>query len=69
MNINRFTRITFVLSLIALIAGLYGCDAILQALSPSDDPVPPVPDDPTEIPIGVVLEQTGPTMLNTVRRC
>ena len=59
MNINRFTRITFVLSLIALIAGLYGCDDVLQVLFPSDDPVPPVPDDPTEILIGVVLGQTG----------
>lgn len=58
MNINRFTRITFVLSLIALIVGLYGCDAVLQVLLPPDKP-PETPVVPTEIPIGVVLEQTG----------
>ena len=58
MNINRFTRITFVLSLIALIAGLYGCDEVQQVLFPPDKP-PETPVEPTEIPIGVVLGQTG----------
>lgn len=58
MNINRFTRITFVLSLIALIVGLYGCDEIQQVLFPPDTP-PDTPVVPTEIRIGVVLEQTG----------
>lgn len=58
MNINRFTRIAFVLSLIALIAGLCGCDEVHQVLFPPDKP-PEMPVEPTEIPIGVVLAQTG----------
>ncbi len=62
MNINRFTRIAFVLSLIALIAGLCGCDEVHQVLFPPDKP-PETPVEPKEIPIGVVLAQTGPLSL------
>ena len=61
MNINRFTRIAFVLSLIALIVGLYGCDQVQQVLFPPDKP--PETLEPMEIPIGVVLAQTGPLSL------
>ena len=54
MNISRFTKFTFVLAVIALIAGLSACDQIQQILPP-----PQMDGLSGEIPIGVVVAQTG----------
>ena len=56
MNIGRFTKVAFVLAVVALIAGLSACDQIGQL------PVPAPPEMEGlsgEIPIGVVVALTG----------
>ena len=59
MNIRRFTKFTFVLAIVMLIAGLSACDQIGQLLVPAPPEMPPEMEA-YEIPIGVVLAQTGP---------
>ena len=54
MNISRYTKFTFVLAVVALIAGLSACDQIQQILPP-----PQMDGLSGEIPIGVVVAQTG----------
>ena len=54
MNIRRFTKFAFVLTIVSLIAGLSACDQIQQILPP-----PQMEGLSGEIPIGVVLPQTG----------
>ena len=56
MNIRRFTTLAFVLTIISLIIGLSACDHIQQLLLPS---TPQIEGLRGEIPIGVVLPQTG----------
>ena len=58
MNIERFTQITLVLAIVALIVGRSACDPIQQVLLPPQPEHPPEMEAP-EIPIGVVLAQTG----------
>ena len=53
MNISRFTKLVFVLAIVALIAGFSACDQIGQLLVPA--PTPPETDLPSEIIIGVSL--------------
>ena len=55
MNIRSITTFAFVLGIVALIAGLSACDQIQQILQP-----PQMEELSGEIPIGVVLAQTGP---------
>ncbi len=55
MNIRGFTKFAFVLTIVTLIAGLTACDQIQQILPP-----PQMEGLSGEIPIGVVLAQTGP---------
>ena len=57
MNIGRFPQFAAVLAIIVLIAGLSACDQIGQLLVPAP---PETEDVGVEIPIGVVLAQTGP---------
>ena len=57
MNVRRFTQVTLVLAIIALIVGLSACDQVQQVLFP---PQPEMPPEMVEIPIGVVVAQTGP---------
>ena len=57
MNIRRFPQFAAVLAIIVLIAGLSACDQIGQLLVPAP---PETEDVGVEIPIGVVLAQTGP---------
>jgi branched-chain amino acid transport system substrate-binding protein len=60
MNIRRFTQFTLVLAIVALIVGLSACDQIQQVLLPAQPETPPEMEDVgVEIPIGVVLAQTG----------
>ncbi len=60
MKIGRFTQFAFVLAIIALIVGLSACDQIQQVLLPPPPEKPPeMPPEAPEIPIGVVLAQTG----------
>ncbi len=54
MNIRGFTKFAFVLTIVTLIAGLTACDQIQQILPP-----PQMEGLSGEIPIGVVLAQTG----------
>ncbi len=54
MKISRFTKCTFLLAIVSLIAGLSACDQIQQILPP-----PQMEGLSGEIPIGVVLPQTG----------
>ena len=54
MNISKFTQLTLVLAIVALIVGLSACDQIQQILVPA-----PPEMEGSEIPIGVVLAQTG----------
>ena len=56
MIIRRFTKFAFVMSIIAMIAGLSACDQIGQLLVPAP---PQMEDVSAEIPIGVVLALTG----------
>ena len=58
MRIKRFTQFTLVLAIIALIVGLSACDEIGQLLVPPQPEMPPEMEA-HEIPIGVVLAQTG----------
>ena len=57
MKIGRFTQFTLVLAIVALIMGLSACDQVQQVLLP---PQPEMPPETVEIPIGVVVAQTGP---------
>ena len=59
MNIRRFTQFAFVLAIVSLIVGLSACDQIQQVLLPAQPEMPPEMEA-YEIPIGVVLAQTGP---------
>ena len=54
MNFSRYTKFTFVLAIVALIAGLSACDQIQQILQP-----PQMDGLSGEIPIGVVVDETG----------
>ena len=61
MNIGRFTQFTLVLAIVALIVGLSACDQVQQVLFPPQPEMPPeMPPETVEIPIGVVVAQTGP---------
>ena len=61
MNIGRFTQFTLVLTIVALIVGFSACDQIQQVLFPPEPEKPPeMPPEMVEIPIGVVVAQTGP---------
>ncbi len=57
MKVRRFTKFAYVLAVVALIVGLSACDQIQQVLLP---PQPEMPPEVVEIPIGVVVAQTGP---------
>ncbi|MDE0185441.1 MAG: ABC transporter substrate-binding protein [Candidatus Poribacteria bacterium] len=54
MNVSRFTKFTFVLAIVALIAGLSACDQLNQLFPP-----PEMEGLPDEILIGVVVDETG----------
>ena len=58
MNIRRITRFAFVLAIVALMAGLSGCDELVSVLSGDD--MPQLTGLSGEIPIGFVLPETGP---------
>ena len=58
MKIGRFTQFTLVLAIVALIVGLSACEQILPILFPEQPEKPPEMVAP-EIPIGVVVAQTG----------
>ena len=60
MSIKRFTQVTLVLTIIALIVGLSACDQVQQVLFPPQPEPPEMPPAMVEIPIGVVVAQTGP---------
>ena len=60
MSIKRFTQVTLVLAIIALIVGLSACDQVQQVLFPPQPEPPEMPPAMVEIPIGVVVAQTGP---------
>ena len=61
MKIGRFTQFAFVLAIVALIVGFSACDQIQQVLFPPEPEKPPEkPPEMVEIPIGVVVAQTGP---------
>ena len=63
MNIGRFTQFAFVLAIVALIVGFSACDQVQQVLFPPQPEKPPeMPPEMVapEIPIGVVVAQTGP---------
>ncbi len=55
MNVGRFTKFTVVLTIVALIAGLSACDQLEQLLVTT----PPEVHIRVEIPIGVVVDETG----------
>ena len=55
MNVGRFTKFAFILTIIVLIAGFSACDQSQQLLFPA----PPTGDLSGEIPIGVVVALTG----------
>ena len=57
MNIGGFTRFASILAIVVLIVGFSACDQIGQLLVPTP---PETEDVGAEIPIGVVLAQTGP---------
>ena len=56
MNISRFTRLAFVLTIVALIIGVSACDQIGQLLLPAP---PQMEGLSGEIPIGLVYPATG----------
>ena len=58
MNIRRSTTFAYVLAIVALIAGLSACDELVSILS--NGKTPQMEGLSGEIPIGVVLAQTGP---------
>ena len=60
MNVGRFIQLTFVLAIVALIVGLSACDQVQQVLFPPQPEPPEMPPAMVEIPIGVVVAQTGP---------
>ena len=55
MNVERFTKLAFVLTIVALIAGFSACDQTQQIFFPAE----PTGDLSGEIPIGVVVALTG----------
>ena len=55
MNVGRFTKFAFVLTIVALIAGFSACDQAQQLFLPA----PPTEGLSGEIPIGVVVALTG----------
>ena len=55
MHVGRFTKLAFVVTIVALIAGFSACDQAQQLLLPA----PPTGDLSGEIPIGVVVALTG----------
>ena len=55
MNVGRFTKFAFVLTIMVLIAGFSACDQTGQLLLPA----PPPEGLSGEIPIGVVVARTG----------
>ncbi len=57
MNIRRFTPFAFILAIAALIAGFSACDELVSILSSGE--TPQMEGLRGEIPIGVVLPQTG----------
>ena len=63
MNIRRITRFTFVLAIAALIVGLSACDQLVNLILTPPEEMPPEEMPPglsgEEIPIGVVLPETG----------
>ena len=63
MKIGKFTQFAFVLAIVALIVGLSACDPIQEVLRPTPPEMlpemPPEMEDVMEIPVGVVLAQTG----------
>ena len=64
MKIGRFTQFAFVLAIVALIVGFSACDEVQKVLFPQEPEKPPemppeTPPEMVEIPIGVVLDQTG----------
>ena len=59
INIRRITRFTFVLAIAALIVGLSACDQLVNLILDLPEDMPPAPGLSGEIPIGVVLPQTG----------
>ncbi len=62
MRISRFTQFTLILTIVALLVGLSGCDLLRQVLSEgevTEDTIPLPPAMMKEISIGVVLAQTG----------
>ena len=58
MKIGRLTQLAFVLVSVALIVGFSACDQIQQVLLPPQPEMPPEMEAP-EIPIGVVVDETG----------
>ena len=60
MKTGRFTQFAFVLAIVALIVGFSACDEVQKVLFPAQPEKPPeMPPEMVEIPIGVVLDQTG----------
>ena len=59
MSIKRFTQFTLVFAIVALIVGFSACDQVQQVLFPPQPEKSPEMVAP-EIPIGVVVAQTGP---------
>ena len=54
MNFSRYTKFAFVLAIVALVAGLSACDQLQQLFPP-----PEMEGLGGEIPIGVVVDETG----------
>ena len=54
MNIGRCIKLTFLLAIVALVAGLSACDQLLQLFPP-----PEIEGLPDEILVGVVVDETG----------
>ena len=60
MNIGRFTQFAFVLAIVALVVGLSACEEVQKVLFPLEPEKPPeMPPEMVEIPIGVVVDETG----------
>ena len=54
MNIGRCIKLTFLLAIVALVAGLSACDQLQQLFPP-----PETEGLPDEILVGVVVDETG----------